>query len=227
MGKAVAGKSIVGARASQKDLGTEILALSLLALTAFLFLSVYSEHLIASRGASLGNFCGAAGEALGGLSLTFVGIINSYLLVVVLGAWSICTFFRQAVRRWPLRLAGVALLFPGLAVFEALMTSEPLGGAYRYRGGVWGEFLLDHVMSRTFDSVGTYLVTGLLLVIGFLLATDFLVSPLIRSLMRRGGTGAVALGRRIPSLADRLRGFVGREWPRRRRNSRETLLGTR
>ncbi|MFQ5653974.1 MAG: DNA translocase FtsK 4TM domain-containing protein [Planctomycetota bacterium] len=190
--------------ARRRDLGAEILALLLLALTAFFFLSVYSEQLMV-QGAVGRNACGAAGHLLSGLAFRWFGLVASYLLSGVLAVWALSSFFRVRITAWRWKLAGAAIFLLSLSVLEFRYTLEPLlGGAYPYRGGVFGEWFGGRLI-LVFDRLGTDIVTYLLLLVGLLLATDVLFSPLVRIFFWRGGAAVVGAGRRVPGMLGRLR----------------------
>ncbi|MEE8142811.1 MAG: DNA translocase FtsK 4TM domain-containing protein, partial [Planctomycetota bacterium] len=198
------------ARARPAELSTEVLGLLLLGVTTFLFLSFYSEHLVANHGGvgALGNFCGAAGKLLSAMAFRWLGVLASYFLVLILAIWALSVFFRVTIQGWGWKLFGAGLLLVNTATLEWWFTSSGkalVGSPYDIlRGGYLGEGLGGVVMFSIFDRVGTLLVSGLLVLIGFLLATDVLISPLLRLLFRRSSAAVVQAGRRIPGALAKL-----------------------
>ena len=145
----MAGTSKV-ARARVDDLSTEVLGLLLLGVTTFLFLSFYSEHLVANHGGSgtLSNLCGAAGKLLSGIAFQWLGVWASYLLIVILAIWALCVFFRVSIQSWSWKLFGASLLLVSTASLEWYFTSagEALVGAPydMLRGGYLEAAEIEH-----------------------------------------------------------------------------------
>ena len=189
-------------RAEGHELRNEVIALFLLALTAFFFLALYSEHVQIHRGTN-NNICGKLGSQLAGLVLRYCGVVSSYFLVGVFAVWSLSAFFRSQIRGWGWKLIGSVLLVVSASTLEWHLTSEPLlAPDYMTRGGVYGEFF-GGLFYDLAGPTGTAIVTGLLLLVGILLTTDLLISPVVFMLLRRGGSAAVQAGKRVPSLLEK------------------------
>ncbi len=189
-------------RAEGHELRNEVIALFLLALTAFFFLALYSEHVQIHRGTN-NNICGKLGSQLAGLVLRYCGVVSSYFLVGVFAVWSLSAFFRSQIRGWGWKLVGSVLLVVSASTLEWHLTSEPLlAPDYLTRGGVYGEFF-GGLFYDLAGPTGTAIVTGLLMLVGILLTTDLLISPLVFMVLRRGGSAALEAGKRVPSLLEK------------------------
>lgn len=119
-----------------RDQQREVLALGLLALAVFVFLSLVSPSILGSRGEAWfpsGNFMGLVGGGLHGILLHFLGI-SSFFLPVFLGLAGLRAG-DWITKAWALRLV---VLFGGFTVFlpPALFVLEP-GSAAAGTLGAW------------------------------------------------------------------------------------------
>ncbi|MFN0057659.1 MAG: DNA translocase FtsK 4TM domain-containing protein [Planctomycetota bacterium] len=216
-----------------RGLWAELAALLLLTLTAFFFVSIYSEHRVAVTVAGAGapplsNACGWAGQALAGILIAYLGLIGSYVLVCVFASWAMCAFFRIGIVGWPWRIIGALLLVANVAALEFCFYGESplLPATYRtafedpFRsGGYWGQ-LIGFAMSQYFGSTGTYLVAGLCILSGICLVADVRMTPLVRLMVLAGRDAAVDVQRRVPGFWGSLRGAWRRRAAERRARAR-------
>ncbi len=193
---------------------TEIIALVLLAVAAFFFLSLYSEHGAIRHGTAT-NICGKLGSDLAALAMRYLGVIAAYFLAGVFMVWSMSAFFRRSIPGWGWKLLGSGMLLISISTLEWHLTSQPLlADDFILRGGVYGEFIGGFLFDKT-GTYGTMIITSLLLLIGLLLTTDLLLSPLVSLVLRRSGGAMVDGAKQVPDalglvkgLARRLKGLI-------------------
>jgi len=192
-----------------------VFALALLAVTAFFFLALYSEHRAILRGDSA-NICGTLGSRVAGIAMRYLGIVSSYLAVGVLAVWSLSAFFRARIRAWGWKLLGAGLLVVSISTLEWHLTTEPLlAPDTLLRGGIYGEFF-GKFLFEIAGPTGTTIVTGLLLLIGLLLATEVLISPLVAVFLRRSGTAVAGAGKQVPGVVGGIATGLGKLIPARK-----------
>ncbi len=197
------GRSARASTVDRRDIGTEIVGLTLFAFTAFCVLSVYSE--IRNGAGSATNFCGPAGKLLGGVLLQYFGVFATIALLAVAAIASVCILFRVDLSRSRWKIAGGTLLVLGMAALEGFffhkngILSEPLvaGGFV----GVW----LNMVGSLAFGAYGLFILISLAVLVGLLLVTGRLVSPLVLYFLRAGGAATARTGKWAGAA-------VGRQW---------------
>lgn len=195
---------------SKNTRSAEIIALGLLGVTAFFFVSLYSEHLVASRPLEAArNACGAVGAWVASLFISYLGIFASYGLLAVFTTWALVAFFGVKIVGWSWRLSGAALLVLSVAAFDYTWNAgqpffspeyHPAGGREYLSGGYLGNEA-GWQLQQWFGGTGTYLVTIFAVLVGVVLVADVRVSPLVRLFFWRGGEAAVRVGRRLPSWA--------------------------
>ncbi len=146
-----------------RDRLREVLSLALFGITLFMLLASLSFG-------RADNLCGPTGEILaGGLLLNFG--YASYLLIFVLGVWSVLLFARLESDSISLRISGLVLC---LICFSALLAHlAPDSHGVFPSGGMVGEYineLLVHVAGL--GVAGTRIVLIVLSLMTFMLATD-------------------------------------------------------
>ncbi|MGE3165192.1 MAG: DNA translocase FtsK [Planctomycetota bacterium] len=185
-----------------RELGREVFSLFLVAITALLFLSIYSQGLILHRGSGE-NVCGIVGQLVGGFALETIGTLSSYFLVIICAVWAIASFFRIEVIRWPWKVIGAVLLGLSLAILDWLL-DDTVAQRFPLAGGVFGT-KMGQLLQEAFSRLGTYLVAGFAGLVGLVLCTDMLISRFVAFVLGHGSAAAVAAGRRVPGLIEDLR----------------------
>ncbi len=204
----------------RRSIANEVGALALLALTAFFFISLYSEHDVAASASALQNACGAIGHYLGGTVMAFLGLIASYVLVGVFTIWALCHFFNVRIVGWGWRLFGASLVMLATASLEFVLMDVPffdasydpaIGTAY-FKGGYFGDYF-GRLFVDQFGRTGLYIVCALFLAIGVVFVADVRVSPLVRLMFWRGREAAVEVGRRVPGMIEQLKERLPKRQP--------------
>lgn len=190
--------------------GAEILALALLGLTAFFFISLYSEYLVASEPYETArNAGGAVGAWIASLFISYLGLFGSYALLGVFTTWALLSFFGVKIVGWPWRVMGALLVVLSIAALDYTLSDgqpffsidyEPAADREYVSGGYFGNEL-GWRLYRGFGHTGTYLVTIFAILVGIVLVADVRVSPLVRLFFWRSGEAAVQVGRRFPTWA--------------------------
>ncbi|HXV28557.1 MAG TPA: DNA translocase FtsK [bacterium] len=126
------------------------------------------------------NYTGVIGAYVSfGLLLTFG--VSALIVPVLFLLWSGCFFLQRVPERKFFKWVGLAI-----ALFStATMVAISVDPADRFsQGGAVGYLAGSHLL-RYFGTMGSYIVAGSCLLLSLLLATDFLIYPLVKSLVEK------------------------------------------
>ena len=163
----------------------EILAVLMLALTAFIFLALATDGYQGDRARSISdltlvpNSLGKPGAALAGSLYILLGQA-SHVVYMMTCIWGLMLFRHRPIDRLPTRLAGFLLLTGAIAGVMHLDFS-PASGRILLPGGMLGAFVAER-SGATFGLAGSNVILASLAIIGLLLGTEFLFVRLIYSL---------------------------------------------
>ena len=152
----------------------EIAGVSLLALTALLFLALATDGYQGETARSVSNL-GAGGSWLAGLLYVLLGKA-AHILYLLTGAWGVMLVRHQPLDRMWLRALGsfsLMVSIAGLLHIHLDMGNNP--------GGAVGAFV-EHISTPMFGAMGATVITITTAVIGTLLATEFLFVRLLHSM---------------------------------------------
>ncbi len=169
--------------AERRNVKLDLLALALLALCAFLGLSLFTydpadslDALVYPPRAHTPNACGRSGAIVADVVFQACGISAWYLLasLVVVDSWLLA---RRPISEPVLRAIGWTLSFVALSTLMALVANGwspgPVIGPGGYLGAAGRGFLEMH-----FASAGSYVLTISMLIGGLLLCTEYLLPTL-------------------------------------------------
>jgi S-DNA-T family DNA segregation ATPase FtsK/SpoIIIE len=183
----------------QRNLKSDLLALSLLAVAIFLGASLLSYHpadppnrLVYPERSTIGNLCGRSGAWVSATLLNGFGQ-GAYYLLASLVAFDALLLARREITVPMWRLIGWLLSLAGLTAFVAMampgMSPGPVIGSGGYLGAA-GRGLLE----RHFAATGAYIIAISLIVGGLFLCTDYV---LLRLLALTVGIPATNLGKGV------------------------------
>ncbi len=157
-----------------RDRACEILGISLLAVTCFLFFALASIHYqgtvpLDDLGAAF-NLCGRPGAYTAGFLSVLLGHA-AHVLYIMTGVWAMMLIWHRPLDRLALRLAGLLLLSGSAAgLLHIHLFSSALEGL---PGGVIGAYV-GRLLLPTFGRIGSDVIAATLGIVGILLATEFL-----------------------------------------------------
>lgn len=179
--------------AERRNVKLDLLALALLALCAFLGLSLFTydpadslDALVYPPREHTPNACGRSGAIVADIVFQACGIAAWYLVVslAVVDSWLLA---RRPISEPILRAMGWVLSFVALATLVALVAEGwspgPVIGPGGYLGAAGRGFLEMH-----FASAGSYVLTISMLVGGLLLCTEYLLPKLIIHILATPGS---------------------------------------
>ena len=106
--------------------------------------------------------------------------LAAYLIPLLFLVWSWCFFCQRVPERKTFKLVGLAIALIAASVFLGISFYTDR----RFlRAGAVG-YVLGSKLLRYFGPIGSYIVTGSCFLLAVLLATDFLIYPLVRSVIR-------------------------------------------
>ncbi len=195
----------------QRDLGVDLLALALLALTIFLAASLLSydpadppNALVYPQATDTTNVCGRSGSWVSVLLFKAIGL-GAYYGLVSLTAVVALLLGRHKITEPYLRLSGWLLSLVGFCALVAMAVPHwspgPVIGAGGYLGAASRGFL-----EVNFASVGAYILVVSLILGGLLLCTDYL---LIRILTWAIGIPTKAAGLALARVTTAYTGGLG------------------
>jgi S-DNA-T family DNA segregation ATPase FtsK/SpoIIIE len=162
----------------------EILAFSVLALSAFFWVSLVSHDpadFLLGPPDPARNACGPAGAYVSHAAILWVGKLGAYGLAAGSAALGLALFFRRAVAEPVWKLVGGALLVLSLASFEVALDSTVERDSLP--GGYYGQFIHE-LLLENLSSFGMYLLLGLTVLVAVIISTDTVLYP---ALARAGG----------------------------------------
>jgi S-DNA-T family DNA segregation ATPase FtsK/SpoIIIE len=179
--------------AERRNVKLDLLALALLALCAFLGLSLFTydpadslDALVYPPRAHTPNACGRSGAIVADVVFQACGIAAWYLLIslAVVDSWLLA---RRPISEPILRAIGWVLSFVALSTLVALVAEGwspgPVIGPGGYLGAAGRGFLEMH-----FASAGSYVLTVSMLIGGLLLCTEYLLPKLILHILATPGS---------------------------------------
>ena len=195
-------------RTPQPGLGKEALALVLLAITAFFFVALYSEYLVAT-GRSAANACGSTGHFIAQTHFNIFGPVAGFLLAGIFAVWSGMLLFQVQIQSWWPRIGGLALLCFAVCSLEFRFTEQSLMGVdLPYRGGLIGMYL-GQAAFDAFGITGTTIFAFLAVALGLMFATGMPVANLLRVGLAMIGGAIASLGLKTPGVARKMVGGLG------------------
>ncbi|MGE4601498.1 MAG: DNA translocase FtsK 4TM domain-containing protein, partial [Planctomycetota bacterium] len=196
-----------GASLKSVGLAREAGALALLALTAFFFVALYSEYLVA-QGRSLDNACGQFGSFIAGLHFDVFGPVASFLLALVYAIWAGLLLFHVRFQSWWPRIMGLGLVVCAICFLEYRFTETALIAGSGYKGGVIGMFFGEMAFDA-FGVTGTTIFSFLALVLGLMFATGMPVAQMLRSTLAFAGNAIAGMGQKTPGMVRKVAGSIG------------------
>ena len=194
-------------RKEPQRLGQEALALALLALSAFFFIALYSEYLVA-QGRSASNACGSFGHFIAMTHFNIFGPLAGFLLAGMFAVWAGMLLFQVRIQSWWPRLGGLALFCLAVCLLEFRFTDQSmLGAAYEYKGGLLGMYI-GQATFDFFGLTGTTIFAFLAVALGLMFTTGMPVANLLRVGLAMIGTAASGVSRKTPGVARRVAGSV-------------------
>ena len=194
-------------RKEPQRLGQEALALALLALSAFFFISLYSEYLVA-QGRSATNACGSFGHFIAMTHFNIFGPLAGFLLAGMFTVWAGMLLFQVRIQSWWPRLGGLALFCLAVCLLEFRFTDQSmLGSAYEYKGGLLGMYI-GQATFDFFGLTGTTIFAFLAVALGLMFTTGMPVANFLRVGLAMIGTAASGVSRKTPGVARRVAGSV-------------------
>ena len=196
-----------GASLKSAGLAREAGALALLALTAFFFVALYSEYLVA-QGRSLDNACGQFGSFIAGLHFDVFGPVASFLLALVYAVWAGLLLFHVRFQSWWPRILGLGLVVCAICFLEYRFTETALLAGSDYKGGVIGMFF-GSMAFDAFGVTGTTIFSVLALLLGLMFATGMPVAQMLRSTLAFAGNAIAGMGQKTPGMVRKVAGSIG------------------
>ncbi|MBD3380456.1 MAG: DUF87 domain-containing protein [Candidatus Omnitrophica bacterium] len=164
----------------------EIVAVGLFALSLFLFLSIFtfSEQDIAlftsDPNQTAQNATGIVGAYVGGFLVFLLGMA-SYVIPLLVLVWAFTRLLQSRPSKLFMKLFGTAVLVTAVSASLSMMADSSRVMAFR-KGGLIGslssEFLLEYL-----GRVGANVFIGAMIVLSVLAATEFLILPLLMSVI--------------------------------------------
>jgi S-DNA-T family DNA segregation ATPase FtsK/SpoIIIE len=161
----------------RRDSYREIAAFSLLGLSAFLLVCLFTQDVrdyLEGTG-PITNACGLLGAEVGYHLIVWVGKSGAYGISLLAGVLGLVLFFRRSIQQWGWKLAGGMLMVLTLSALEVAISWES-GSPDTLPGGYFGQFfhffLLDNI-----SAFGTYLLLALATLVAFIISTDTVFYP--------------------------------------------------
>ncbi|MEC9475697.1 MAG: DNA translocase FtsK 4TM domain-containing protein [Planctomycetota bacterium] len=200
-------RSRADANLKTSSLAREAGALALLAVTAYFFIALYSEYLVA-HGRAFDNACGEFGSFIASRHFEIFGPVSSFLLALIYAVWAGLLLFQVRFTSWWPRICGLALFVSAVCFLEFRFAETSLVPGIDYRGGVIGMFF----GSMAFDAIGvtgTTIFSFLALALGLMFATGMPVAQLLRSGLAMIATAIAGAGQKTPGVARKMAGTIG------------------
>lgn len=169
----------------QKEKINEILAILLLTVGVFIFLSLITFDsndiplYTSTPNSPVRNFAGSVGAYTSGFLFFLMGI-SAYAIPILFLIWGANRLFRTTGQRLSIRIAGTAILILSASSLTSMIVDGSRAEEFRY-GGTFG-FFLSKIMVKYCGAIGSYLIFSALLILSLVLATEFMIFPALLKL---------------------------------------------
>jgi len=164
----------------QKEKINEILAIFLLTMGVFIFLSLITFNpndiplYTSNPNSPVKNFAGFIGAYTSGVLFFFIGI-SAYVIPMLFLVWGVNRLFQTTAQHLFTRIAGTIILILTTSSLASMIIDGSTAAEFRY-GGTFG-FFLSKIIMKYCGVMGSYLILFSLLILSLVLATEFMVFP--------------------------------------------------
>jgi len=169
------------------DKRNEVIAVILLALAVFLFISFftfdYNDVVFFTSNANTPthNAVGSVGAYIGSIFLMIMGM-SAYVIPILVLFWAITRFAGLKPESLYFKFFGTLFLILAASSTLSLLSAPDMNERFRM-GGIIGVTFSDYLV-RYFGRTGAWIIISLLLILSVLIATDFLIFPFIISVIK-------------------------------------------